>query len=97
MLVGLMKLHLRIPYAKTLKERRRIIRSFVEKAKNKHNVSIVELKKEVLVNEAQVGIAFISDSENAIKALFDDIEKIALSNGETEIVKDEREIFEFSR
>lgn len=96
MLIGLMKLHLHFPHAKTLKERRKTIRSFIEKTKNKHNVSIVEIKENVRVNEGHVGIAFVSESENAIKALFDDIEKIALTNGEIEIVKDEREISEFS-
>lgn len=96
MLIGLMKLHLHIPHAKTLKDRRRTMRGFIEKAKNKHNISIAELKENVRVNEGHVGIAFISDSESTIKALFDDIEKIALTNGEIVIVKDEREITEFS-
>ncbi len=95
MLIGLMKLHLHIPHAKTLKERRRAMRSFIEKAKNKHNVSIAEINESVRVNEGHVGIAFISNSESAIKALFDDIEKIALTNGEIEIVKEEREVSEF--
>lgn len=94
MLIGLMRLHVRMPANRTLKDRRRVVQSFLSKVRNRHNISIVELEEQSLITEGIFGVVFFAGSKNGIEKMFENVEKLAILSGETEIVSIRKDVLE---
>lgn len=54
------RIDLRIPGARSLKDKRFILKSIKDRIKNRFNVSVAEVEYTDLWQRAQVGIAFVS-------------------------------------
>ena len=61
MIVGLLTLDLHIPAANSLKSKRMVIKSLIEKIKNKFNVSVAEVDAQNLWQRSVIGIAYVSN------------------------------------
>lgn len=94
MIIGLSKLQIRMPGVRTLKERRNIVKSFIKKAKNSHNISIVEIESHPDIKQAAIGVVFFATNRNSLDYVFEEIEKKAVSSGEIQIVSFEKNIME---
>ena len=66
MIVGLLTLDLHIPEANSLKSKRRVIKSLIEKIKNKFNVSISEVDAQNLWQRSVIGIAYVSNETHLL-------------------------------
>ena len=59
MTVGLFKATLHIPGARSLKDRRRVVRSIKDRLKNHFNVSVCELSRDGAWHTAVLGVAAV--------------------------------------
>jgi len=55
------KLKFYIPYAASLKDKRQVRRSLIEKVRHKFNVSIAEIDTQDVLQTLTIGIAVVSD------------------------------------
>lgn len=76
MIIGVCKIILSIPESFSLKDKRRVKRSIVEKVRSKFNVSISEIEAQDSLNELILGISYISTDSNQIYRVFSDVIKL---------------------
>ena len=62
MFVGVLRLAFHLPGARSLKEKRHVVRSFIERTRARFGVSIAEVSDQDLHQRAGVGVAVISSS-----------------------------------
>lgn len=63
MVVGLLELDLRIPDARSLKDKRSVMRSLSQRIRNKFNVSVAEVDGGDTWRHATLGIAHVSNEQ----------------------------------
>ena len=61
MVVGLATYILSLPNAHSLKDKRRVIKSVIERAKHKFNISIAEIDQQDVWRRAVIGAAVVSN------------------------------------
>lgn len=92
MIVGTAKIHIRISWAHSLKEKRMVSRSLIAKVKNKFNVSICEVEDNDVHKSLVVGIACISNDKRHANSQIDEVINFLYENTETEVMDVEIEI-----
>ncbi len=92
MIVGLMQIEIRIEDSFTLKDKRRVLKSLIERTKRNFNVSIAEVDNNEIVNFATLGLSTVSNSTRFIDEVFDKILGFLEINFNIEIVKAKREL-----
>jgi uncharacterized protein YlxP (DUF503 family) len=60
MVVAVLKVALSIPYAASLKDKRRVIKSVKDKLRSRYNVSVAEIGDQDIWRSARLGIAIVS-------------------------------------
>lgn len=60
MVVGLLVLDLHMPHARSLKDKRQIIRSILDRIKGKYNVSAAEVDHHDLWQRATLGVSYVT-------------------------------------
>lgn len=69
-MIGYMTLLLHIPHARSLKDKRQVVKSIVEAVRHKHNVSIAEMDLLDDHQQAVLGVACVSnDNAHACRVL----------------------------
>lgn len=86
MIVGLLTLDLHIPAANSLKEKRFVIKSLIDRIKNKHNVSVAEVDAQNLWQRCVIGVAFVSNETVMIHKVFEKIRTLVLSYHSVELI-----------
>ena len=86
MMVGTCEVTLRIPWALSLKDKRMVVKSLVEKTRHKFNISIAEVDKQDIHREAVIGFACVTNS------IIDNVIRFMENNTEAEIEEVFREI-----
>lgn len=67
MLVGKLEVEVYIPWATSLKDKRQVLKSMVQKSKNRFNISIAELNNEDLWQRATIGVAIVGDNQEYLQ------------------------------
>lgn len=67
MLVGTLLVEVHIPGSTSLKEKRQVVKSIVQRVQNRFNVSIAELNNEDLWQRATIGVAMVGDNQEHIQ------------------------------
>lgn len=73
-----MSLELRIPHARSLKDRRQVVRSLKEKLVHAFNISVAEMDEAPTWQSATLGIAAISSSRDYLSGLMQKVEEAAV-------------------
>ena len=73
MTVGVCTIEIFIPAARSHKDKRRVLKSLIERIKNRHNVSIAEVEYQDLWQRAGIAIAAVASSQKPIDAMFQTI------------------------
>lgn len=60
MIIGVLTLELHLGEANSLKDKRRILKSLIDRIKNRYNVSVAEVGEQDLWQRSTVGISMIS-------------------------------------
>jgi uncharacterized protein len=75
--IAALTIELRIDHARSLKDRRQVVRSLKEKLGHAFNISIAELDEAVTWQSATIGIAAISGSRDYLTGLMRQVEDAA--------------------
>lgn len=82
MVVGISRCELHLPEARSLKDKRRVVKSLVERIHSRFRVSVAETGFHDLHQRAEIGIAIVGSDEREIEGLLDQIR--AIFDGEPE-------------
>jgi uncharacterized protein YlxP (DUF503 family) len=70
MFVGAGRIHIKIPYSKSLKEKRAVVNSIKRKLNNKFRISVAEVEGLNSKNSSVIGISIVSSDKNVIMSVF---------------------------
>lgn len=87
-----MQIEIRIEDSFTLKDKRRVLKSLIERTKRNFNVSIAEVDNNEIVNFATLGLSAVSNSTRFIDEVFDKILGYLENNFNIEIIEAKREL-----
>lgn len=91
--VGVCKIELRLPGNRSLKDKRRVLKSITTRIKSKFNVSVAEVSDQELWQLASLGICYVSNnSRHANEVLSKVVGFVEESRFEVEILNYEIEI-----
>jgi uncharacterized protein YlxP (DUF503 family) len=71
--IGLCTIELFIPAAQSLKDKRRVLKSLIQRLRNRHNISVAEVEHQDLWQRSGIAIAAVASSQKPIDALFQGI------------------------
>jgi len=91
MKVLLMTVTLRTSWSHSLKEKRMVVRSIVQKLKNKFNISVAEIADQDIHQTIVIGIAAICGTSSQLDSTMEHIITFIESNTDAEIVDIQKE------
>ncbi len=71
MVVGMLQVTLDIPSAFSLKEKRKVVRSLIERTRHRFNVAVAEVGDHDLYNRAQIGMSAVANDASLVNAILD--------------------------
>jgi uncharacterized protein YlxP (DUF503 family) len=77
MAVAQLTLEVRIEHARSLKDRRQVVRSLKDQLRQGFNVSVAELDEAVTWQSATIGVAAISGSRDYLRGQIEEVERAA--------------------
>ncbi len=86
MIVGLLTLDLHIPEANSLKSKRMVIKSLIDRIRNKFNVSVAEVDANNLWQRSVIGIAYVANETLIINKVFEKIRTQVLNTHSVELI-----------
>ncbi|AEF93663.1 protein of unknown function DUF503 [Desulfotomaculum nigrificans CO-1-SRB] len=86
MIVGLMTVEIFISEANTLKDKRRVLKSIVDRVRSKFNVSIAEVDNQDLWQRATLGVAAVSNETGHVSQMLDAVVRSIEANGGAELI-----------
>ncbi|MCD5414913.1 MAG: DUF503 domain-containing protein [Clostridiales bacterium] len=92
MFVAICSIKIHIYESHSLKEKRHIVRSIVEKTKHKFNVSIAEIGYEDKWQLSKIGISCVSNSKKHLEKVIDRVVNIFENDERFEVLEIEIEI-----
>jgi len=93
MVIGFLSLELYLPYAHSLKEKRKIILSFKERVKKRFNVAFAELEYQDKWQRSKIGIVTLNNRKSMIESIFQKIINEAEDKIEGEVIQTELQYF----
>ena len=75
--VAQLTLELRIEHARSLKDRRQVVRSLKDQLRQGFNVSVAELDEAVTWQSATIGVVAISNSRDYLRGQIEEVERAA--------------------
>lgn len=92
MIVEAATIKLYAPLVHSLKEKRMVVKSLINKAKNKFNVSISEVDAQDIHQTIVLGLACVTGTVSHADSMIDSILKFIEDNVDAEIIEVQREI-----
>ena len=78
--VGLLTLEIHLPDARSLKDKRQVLRSLKDRLRARFNVAVAELDHQETWQRSQVGVVSLSSDpahlEQSLQAVFDEAEQV---------------------
>jgi len=93
MIVGLLTIHIHMSGINSLKEKRRIVKSLVERLKGRFNLSVAEVERQDSRSQAVIGIALVSNDSSFVGRQLDMVVKFIRRDGRFHVGQIDREIF----
>lgn len=73
MIVGVCSIEILIPESRSLKDKRKVVRSVIDRARHRHNVSAAEVEHQDLWQRAGIAFAAVSSSRKQLDSTFEAI------------------------
>ena len=86
MVVGILKIDLLIPQVNSLKAKRAVVRSIVEKTKSKFKVSVAEVSDMDVYQRSGIGISVVSNDRQFVNSILDKITDFIESVGIAQVI-----------
>jgi uncharacterized protein YlxP (DUF503 family) len=71
--VGVLEVTLSIPGAFSLKEKRKVVRSLIERTRNKFNASVAEVGDNDIHNRARIGVSVVANDHAFANSMLDKV------------------------
>lgn len=95
MVAGILLIHFRIHDCNSLKTKRKIVKSIIQRLKNTYNASVSEVGANDNHHKAEIGVAIIGNDRRTINSKLDKIIDMAEDLGLAELLDTEIEIISF--
>lgn len=92
MIVGLLTLDLHIFESHSLKEKRFVVKSLIDRIKNKFNVSVAEVDANDLWQRSVIGIAMVANETQFINKVFENIKNVVYEIHSVELLDSQIEL-----
>jgi uncharacterized protein YlxP (DUF503 family) len=93
--VAVMRVHLAIPGARSLKDRRQVVRSLRDRIINRFNVACADVSKSESWSRAVLGLTAVSNDRAFLQGLLDDIERYARNDPNALAGSFEKDVFNY--
>lgn len=91
MVIGLLTLEVHFPGARSLKDKRQSLRSFLDRVRNRYNVSVAEVEHQELWQRARLAVVAVNTDHGHLDATLERIAGEAAGARGMELVHVERE------
>ena len=92
MVVGCGTIQFRLHGCRSLKGKRKIVKTIISRIRNNFNVSIAEIGSNDIYQRADIGFAFVGNSKSVVNSKIDKVLNLADDIGLAEIIDSEIEI-----
>lgn len=92
MIVGVLQAELRIDWARSLKDKRRVARSLKDRLHREHQVSVAEVAAQEVHNALVLGVAAAGSSAGQVAATLDAVADKLARTPDAELVATQREV-----
>ncbi|WP_347488717.1 DUF503 domain-containing protein [Desulfoscipio sp. XC116] len=92
MVVGILTLELLLAGADSLKEKRKVLKSLLERLKHRFNISVAEVGRQDSWNYSTVGISAVSGEMAHTQKVLDSVVRFVESHNGVEVIGMEREL-----
>ncbi len=93
MFVGTLRIELRLPGSHSLKEKRQIVKSAIQRTRARYNVSALEVDHQNLWQRGAIGIACVGLSESGLRDLLGRIENSVRQTQGAEVIETEINVY----
>ncbi len=93
MTVGVCTIELFLPASRSLKDKRRVLKSLRDRIKHKFNVAFAEVSENDLWQKSILGVACVGNQKNHVNEVLDKAVGLIRSNPQVEIVHCRMEFF----
>ena len=93
MVVGIGIITLRLHECRSLKGKRKIVKSIISQMRNKFNASVAEVGSNDIYQRAQIGFSLVGNDKSVINSKLDKAVNLVDTLGLAEIIDTEMELF----
>lgn len=93
MYIGALRIELYMPQCRTLKEKRQVVKSIIDRTRNRFNVAVAEVDKQDLWQVSSLGITCVSNSEYAVREMLNNVDRSVRAMGKAEVLDSPITIF----
>jgi uncharacterized protein len=68
--VGICTIEIFLPAARSLKDKRQVVKSLIQRMRNRHNVAVAEVDHQDLWQRSTIALAAVASSQKPIDAMF---------------------------
>lgn len=86
MFVGALRVELYMPQCRTLKDKRQVIKSIIDRTRGRFNVAVAEVDKQDLWQVGSLGITCVSNSEYAVRDMLARVDRSVRALGKAEVL-----------
>jgi len=97
MVVGILRLTLSIPGARSLKDKRRVVHKLIERAKSRYNAAIAEVGENDIWQRAQLGAAVVANDRRFVDEMLAKLTRDIEHNADASLLAREVEIETYSQ
>ena len=95
MFVGAGIIKINVPYSKSLKDKRKVIKSIINSLQSKYNISISEVASQNNTTIGEIGFSMVSPDQKYINSLFEKILNFINDNYDIVVLNEDYEIMKY--
>ena len=95
MFVGAGIIKINVPYSRSLKDKRKVIKSIINSLQSKYNISISEVASQNNTTIGEIGFSMVSPDQKYINSLFEKILNFINDNYDIVVLNEDYEIMKY--
>jgi hypothetical protein len=92
MVIGLLNLEMHLPGARSLKDKRQILRGLVERIRKRFNVSVAEVEHQDLWQRARLAVVSVNTDRGHLEATLQSVAREAATARDADLIDQDTEI-----
>jgi uncharacterized protein YlxP (DUF503 family) len=76
-----------MPQCRTLKDKRQVVKSIIDRTRNRFNVAVAEVDKQDLWQVCSLGVCCVSNSEYAVREMLSHVDRSVRAMGKAEVLE----------